>query len=194
MRRTRLLNTIDEYESGTLFLWGHDEKTGGERKQFAPDSPEWFTWLSSLSSFCYKHGDQEHFTARREKQRKSEPGEEQQEQASAGYWYAYLRTRGRLFKRYLGKTDQLTLAYLREAAQALYGESLKHVPADAKLDRRAARRRQSVTESLTVGGLVFRWEDNILTVEGLGGHREILGRYQAAELLSYLYDRRGSIL
>jgi hypothetical protein len=188
-----LLNTIDEYESGTLFLWGYDEKTGGERKQLAPDSPEWFTWLASLSSFCYKHGDKEHFTARREKQRKDGSGEEQPEQASAGYWYAYLKVRGRLFKRYLGKTDQLTLAYLRETAQALYGEALTHVPGDAKLDRRAMRRRQSVTESLIVGGLVFRWEDTILTVEGLGG-REILGRFQAAELLSYLYDRRGSIL
>jgi predicted ATPase/DNA-binding CsgD family transcriptional regulator len=68
----------------------------------------WYTWLMDqhIQSFSFMH-PQGTFTARRERKRKR------------WYWYAYRKRAGRLRKVYLGKTEDLTLERLNEAATVL---------------------------------------------------------------------------
>src|SRR5437016_4874883 len=96
---SRLLNWIEQSESGYI-LWGTEQEVHA-----VPDSPEWFSWLSSLTSFHFssKHG---HFTARREQKKRGE----------SGYWYAYRKANKHQYRRYLGTTDKLTLVCLEDAA------------------------------------------------------------------------------
>jgi LuxR family maltose regulon positive regulatory protein len=64
--------------------------------------------LQQISSFAFHSRWGMHFTARK-----------QQVQRGGDYWYAYRRVQGRLAKRYLGKTADLTLARLEEIAHQL---------------------------------------------------------------------------
>ena len=89
-----------------------------------PDSPEWFAWLEQVSSFAFS-GKSGHYTARKETK-----------QRGALYWYAYRKTQGKLAKKYLGKTADLTLALLEEVAGLLPAERAT-----------AASRRESATVS-----------------------------------------------
>jgi hypothetical protein len=70
---------------------------------FPTDSPEWFEWLCSLSSFRFS-GHAGRFTAYREGQRS---------------WRAYRTFRGQTHKQSLGTTDRLSLARLEEVAGML---------------------------------------------------------------------------
>jgi hypothetical protein len=70
---------------------------------FAPDSPEWFEWLCSLSSFRFI-GQSGRFTAYREGQRS---------------WRAYRTFQGQNYKQSLGTTDRLTVARLEQVAGML---------------------------------------------------------------------------
>ena len=79
------------------------------------DTPEWFTWLESVTSFRYytsqriiiAHG----FT------RSMRPISVRKEKRRQGYlWYAYMRTHGQLYRRYVGKTAALTQCKLDEVA------------------------------------------------------------------------------
>jgi LuxR family maltose regulon positive regulatory protein len=71
------------------------------------EDERWFTWLSARSSFSFQ-GKCGHMTVRKESRPRGE-----------GYWYAY-RNRGRkTVKKYLGRTIDLTIASLEEAARAL---------------------------------------------------------------------------
>jgi len=65
-------------------------------------------WLSQISSFAF-HGRNGSYTARKERKQHGE-----------GYWYAYARAGGKLTKRYLGKSIDLTLPRLEHAAQELW--------------------------------------------------------------------------
>jgi hypothetical protein len=71
---------------------------------FAPDSPDWFEWLCSLSSFRFV-GRSGRFTAYREGQRS---------------WRAYRTVHGQNHKQSLGTTDRLTIARLEEVAGMLH--------------------------------------------------------------------------
>jgi LuxR family maltose regulon positive regulatory protein len=71
---------------------------------------DWFAWLDGVSSFAF-HGQSGSFTARKETK-----------QRGAVYWYAYRKREGRLAKKYLGKTANLTLARLEDAAGVLHAE------------------------------------------------------------------------
>ncbi len=75
---------------------------------FAPDSPEWFDWLASLTSFRFV-GPQGRFHAQRETKR----GQRTRS------WRAYRTIHQHSYKHYLGTTDQLTLAALEHAAATL---------------------------------------------------------------------------
>jgi hypothetical protein len=75
---------------------------------FAAESPEWFDWLASLTSFRFL-GQQGRFTAYRESKR-GEP--------TRG-WVAHRGMHGRHYKRWLGVTDHLTLARLEQMAASL---------------------------------------------------------------------------
>ncbi|HTK08801.1 MAG TPA: LuxR C-terminal-related transcriptional regulator [Ktedonobacteraceae bacterium] len=72
------------------------------------NSPTWFTWLQSVSSFAFigKHG---FYTARKETRPRGEH-----------YWYAYLTQGKHLSKKYLGKTSNLTLARLESLEEIVY--------------------------------------------------------------------------
>jgi LuxR family maltose regulon positive regulatory protein len=71
------------------------------------ESATWFAWLDQVSSFRFR-GQAGGYTARKESRR-----------YGATYWYAYVRLAGKLVKRYLGRSADLTLARLEERAEAL---------------------------------------------------------------------------
>jgi hypothetical protein len=85
---------------------------------FAPESPEWFAWLTSIPSFRFesKHGK---YTARKEKRERY-----------GDYWIAYVKHHKKLYKKYLGPTDKLTIARMEEVAEELtrlFGNSASQV-------------------------------------------------------------------
>ena len=71
------------------------------------DSPAWFSWLSTATTFYYD-GRPGSFTAHCERRQRGDL-----------YWTAYRRQRGILRRVYLGKTDQLTAQRLEEVALLL---------------------------------------------------------------------------
>src|SRR6185295_6845441 len=70
------------------------------------DSPAWFDWLAYHPTF-YLDSPCGTFTARREPR------------ANAFFWYAFRRYRKRLYKAYLGRSPDLTIARLLAVAQQL---------------------------------------------------------------------------
>src|SRR5207248_9298973 len=74
-------------------------------------SEAWYAWLSQPTprSFAFS-SPQGTLTARREERR------------GTWYWYAYRSQSGRLHKAYLGKSEELTLPRLHEAATVLSAE------------------------------------------------------------------------
>jgi hypothetical protein len=175
--RDARLNTIIEYLDGdSYFLYDPD----GGQHTFALDSPEWFTWLNTLTSFHFK-GKLGHFTGRSERKKHGDT-----------YWYAYRKAHRKLFKRYLGTTEKLTRASLENTAMALHEEALGNFPQD-QLPNASLKQQQSVTSpGLTVGSLTFEWMDDLLSVK-TPGERHYLNRTQTMELLSYLCDQRGTL-
>jgi len=75
-----------------------------------PESRAWFVWLDEAPSFTFQ-GKAGSYIARKEANR---PGQ--------GYWYAYIRTGKKLLKKYVGKTDDLTLARLEDVAGVLHAD------------------------------------------------------------------------
>ncbi len=82
------------------------------------DSPEWFAWLETLTSFHFA-GKQGFFTARKDQKKRGK-----------GYWYAYRKHRNKLFISYLGTTERLTLAHLEEGAAVLTQKVLHNSQSD----------------------------------------------------------------
>jgi LuxR family maltose regulon positive regulatory protein len=72
----------------------------------AVDSSQWLPWLVAHTAF-YFESTVGTFTARKELR------------SGGWYWYAYRRQQGRLSKRYLGKSEELTGARLVEVAEQL---------------------------------------------------------------------------
>lgn len=79
-------------------------------------SIEWQAWLAEHNGFTYQ-GSSGHFTAQCETRR------------SKTFWYAYRRREGRLFKHYLGRSTDLTVERMNQAAAVLAGHSLLAPPA-----------------------------------------------------------------
>lgn len=180
MAQHRLYNLIEHIrgtENHYLFM---DEVTGTaqSRSHLVPDSPDWFAWLAGLGSFHFK-GKCGHFTARQERK-----------QRGATYWYAYRKAHQHRHKRYLGTTDKLTLDHLEHTARALHEEALGAIPEDEALNAHASK---PTPHGLTVGPLTVLWHDGVLSVT-TAMERHVLNRTQTMELLSYLYDQRGSLL
>lgn len=73
------------------------------------ETPAWYAWLEQTSTFTFQ-GQQGTFTARKEYVANGRGDQ---------YWRAYRRYKGKLHRVYLGKTAQLTLARLNNAAEAL---------------------------------------------------------------------------
>jgi len=74
-------------------------------------SDAWFAWLSQHDKFSFQ-GKSGRFTAQREVRR------------NTTYWYAYRRRSGKLFKLYLGKTDELTSELLEQTSISLAGQKI----------------------------------------------------------------------
>jgi hypothetical protein len=79
----------------------------GDILTFTPGSQEWFGWLASISSFAFE-GREGRFTARCETKQRGER-----------YWVAYQRVEGKLLKRYIGKTGDLTATKLEDTAGSI---------------------------------------------------------------------------
>ena len=85
----------------------------------AVGSPAWYVWLSTAASFRFAstqrrliiHGHGPllaPISLRKERRRQGL------------FWYAYRRVHGQLYKRYVGRSEQLTLARLDEVASILH--------------------------------------------------------------------------
>ncbi len=75
---------------------------------FELDSPKGNNWLESVISFRFIPTDSNKpYTARKESGK------------GGDYWYGYRKEAGKLHKRYIGKTADLTIAKLEEIAQNL---------------------------------------------------------------------------
>jgi hypothetical protein len=78
---------------------------------FAPESPQWFDWLASLTSFRFV-GPHGRFTAYRD----SERGQRTRS------WRAHRYFHGRSYQHYLGTTDHLTIVCLEQMAVKLQAD------------------------------------------------------------------------
>ncbi len=91
------------------------------------ENPAWFAWLDEVSSFAF-HGQRGSFTARKETK-----------QRGAAYWYAYRKREGTLAKKYLGKTADLTLARLEDAASMLHADQATQASSNDSMPSPAQR-------------------------------------------------------
>jgi len=84
------------------------------------------------------------------------------------------------------------LAHLEHAARALSEAALGGFPEDEVLNAHAQKHKR-VTHEVKVGPLMIQWDQGVLFVRTpIESH--LLNRAEAALLLSYLYDRRRSLL
>jgi LuxR family maltose regulon positive regulatory protein len=72
-------------------------------------SRRWYTWLANGTGFRFEGGSGQ-FTARCEKRR------------GRRYWYAYRRVRGKLYKAYLGRSEELSRERLDQTSAHLAGQ------------------------------------------------------------------------
>ena len=77
-------------------------------KVFEVDSPRGLMWLESVASFRYvPTGAIKPYTVRKEAKK------------GGDYWYGYRKVAGKLHKKYIGKSSELSTAKLEEIAEAL---------------------------------------------------------------------------
>jgi LuxR family maltose regulon positive regulatory protein len=77
-------------------------------KIFEIDSPRGLMWLESVTSFRFEpSGTNKPYTARKESGK------------GGDYWYGYRKVAGKLHKKYIGKSAELSTAKLEEIAEAL---------------------------------------------------------------------------
>ena len=77
-------------------------------KVFDVDSPRGLRWLESVTSFRYVPiGASKPYTVRQEAKK------------GGDYWYGYRKVAGKLYKKYIGKSSEISTAKLEEIAEAL---------------------------------------------------------------------------
>src|ERR1700724_2613625 len=81
----------------------------GQPAQLLLDTRDWYAWLSTASTFTF-HSEHGTFTARKERAGSRRGGE---------YWKAYRRRHGKLYRAYLGKSEELTLEQMESVAVVL---------------------------------------------------------------------------
>jgi hypothetical protein len=180
MTQHRLYNLIEHIratENSYLFM-DEVEGTAQSRPHLVPDSPDWFAWLAGLGSFHFK-GKSGHFTARQERKQRGDT-----------YWYAYRKAHQQRHKRYLGTTDKLTLDHLERTARVLHEQTLGTISENEALNTHPSK---TTPYEHAIGPLTVLWHDGVLSVN-TAKERHVLNRTQTMELLSYLYDQRGSLL
>ena len=92
------------------------------------DSHRWFDWLTENQSFRYESNEHAPYTARKEK---------------SDYWYGYRKVSGKLHKRYIGKSAEVTQEKLENIAEAL------NVMPEAKTPKVTQVVTQVVTDTVT---------------------------------------------
>src|SRR5713226_7237295 len=81
----------------------------GQPAQLQVDTSDWYAWLRTASTFTF-HSEHGTFTARKDRAGSRRGGE---------YWKAYRRRQGKLYRAYLGKSEELTLEQLQSVAIVL---------------------------------------------------------------------------
>ncbi|HEV8190154.1 MAG TPA: hypothetical protein VGP82_01515, partial [Ktedonobacterales bacterium] len=74
----------------------------------APGTSTWADWLEEISSFAFEDKNCQSYTVRKETV-----------QRGTAYWYAYRRVQGKMVKRYVGRSADLTPARLQEVVATL---------------------------------------------------------------------------
>jgi predicted nucleic acid-binding Zn-ribbon protein len=83
---------------------------------FELDSPKGAAWLETVTSFRYEPtGGNKPYTVRKESGKGSD------------YWYGYRKMAGKLHKKYIGKTSELSIVKLEKIAEALNTPPLPRV-------------------------------------------------------------------
>src|SRR4028118_1810249 len=100
-------------------------------KVFELDSPKGAAWLETVGSFRFEpSGDSKACTVRRE---------------PSGYWYGCRKIAGKVRKKYIGKTSEISTAKLEEIAAALEVSPVPRVNKVAEVAQEVAQSVQ-VTE------------------------------------------------
>lgn len=86
--------------------------------QISFDNPEFSQWLEANTSFRFEAGENS-YRARKERL------------SSGVYWYAYKKVAGKLHKRYIGKTEEVTYIRLLEIAQGIRQPSVRQPKPEA---------------------------------------------------------------
>ena len=120
------LRWSEQAQSYALFI--------GEQASKQPLTRE---WLEQNTSFAFHSRLGTHYTVRK-----------QRVQRGSSYWYAYRRQHGRIVKRYLGKTEDLTYARLEEIARLLEGMPDAQQHALAESNQAPALDQMAPTEAL----------------------------------------------
>jgi chromosome segregation ATPase len=133
-----------------LLVQGMIETEDG--KVFELDSPKGSAWLELIGSFRFEpSGDSKPYTVRKE---------------SGIYWYGCRKVAGKVRKKYIGKSLEVTVAKLEEIAEAL---EIPPVPRANKVAEVAERVTERVTERVAeavaeqVAGKVTEVAENRLT-------------------------------
>lgn len=85
-------------------------------QDFQPGNHAWFAWLEQVASFAFAGRLGAGYIVRKEKV-----------QRGGSYWYGYRSLQGKTIKRYLGRTADLSLSRLEEAALHLSSQPQKQV-------------------------------------------------------------------
>ena len=131
-------------------------------KVFELDSAKGATWLESVGSFRFEpSAGNKPYTVRKEAGK------------GGDYWYGYRKVAGRLHKKYIGKSSELSTARLEEIAEALNTPSQPRVT-DKVTDKVTDTINQLVTDRVTDAVTVERFTALELQVQALQESLEAL--------------------
>jgi LuxR family transcriptional regulator, maltose regulon positive regulatory protein len=88
--------------------------------EITSESPAWFAWLHSISSFAFRSRSGAHYTVRKEHVQRNGP-----------YWYGYRSFHRRTVKRYVGRTTDVSLTRLEEVAEHFTDTIPSHIALSA---------------------------------------------------------------
>jgi chromosome segregation ATPase len=126
-------------------------------KVFELDSPKGAAWVEAIGSFRFEpSGNSKAYTVRRE---------------PSGYWYGCRKVAGKVRKKYIGKSSQVSIAKLEEIAEALEVPSVPRVGKVAEVA-------QEVAQSIQVTQVAEVAQDRLATLES-----EVAMLRQAVEAL-----------
>src|SRR4051812_36514574 len=114
MPKRALYRVSWSFERQTYLL---SEPTGEEDVTLPGDAAQWLGWLEKHRAFAFD-GRGGHLSLLKEWRRRG----------SDGYWYAYVRRAERKLKRYVGRSEQVTMERLEEIAISLASEKHATLP------------------------------------------------------------------